>query len=149
MHTVWAVTTQAVRRLFDDEALQLAAALAYYSLLSMAPLLLIAVSAAGVFFADGRVHAELIDQMHKLVGAEGAELTQTVIEHTQSEERSAWALLIGSVLTILGATTVFAQLQHALNRVWRVGPHRRRGSLPPSSSSDCCRSHLCSASASC
>ncbi|HEX5048646.1 MAG TPA: YihY/virulence factor BrkB family protein [Gammaproteobacteria bacterium] len=111
---------RSVQRFFDDEAFQLAAALAYYSLLSMAPLLLIAVGLAGVFFADGRVHMELIEQMRSLVGNAGAELAQTVIDHTGSEKRSAWSLLAGGVLMFVGATTVFAQLQHALNRVWRV-----------------------------
>jgi membrane protein len=79
----------AVQRMFEDDAFPLAAALAYYSLLSMAPLLLVVVSIAGAFFADGQVHAQLIEQMRNLVGDEGAELTRTVIEHTGSEERSA------------------------------------------------------------
>jgi membrane protein len=110
----------AVQRMFEDDALPLAAALAFYSLLSMAPLLLVVVSVAGLFFADGQVHAQLIEQMRRLIGEEGAALTQTVIAHTGSEERSAWSLVVGSLLSLLGASTVFAQLQYALNRVWRV-----------------------------
>ena len=68
---------------------------------------------------------QLIEQMRRLVGEDGASLTQTVIEHTGSEERSQWSLAIGALLTLLGASTVFAQLQYALNRVWRVkaAPH--------------------------
>ena len=110
----------AVQRMFEDDALPLAAALAYYSLLSMAPLLLVVISIAGLFFADGQVHAQLIEQMRSLIGEEGAALTRTVIAHTGSEERSAWSLVVGALLTLLGASTVFAQLQYALNRVWRV-----------------------------
>ena len=117
---VGSVLVRSVQRFYGDEAFQLAAALAYYSLLSMAPLLLIAVAVAGVFFAHGQVHTELIAQMRALVGDEGAQLAQTVIEHTESGERSAWSLLVGGVLMFSGAATVFAQLQHALNRVWRV-----------------------------
>ena len=60
--------------MFEDDALPLAAALAYYSLLSMAPLLLVVVSVAGTFFADGQVHMQLIEQMRRLVGEEGAAL---------------------------------------------------------------------------
>ena len=112
--------SQAVLRFFDDEAFTLGAALAYYSLLSMAPLLLIAVSLAGAFFSYGDVRMELVDQMSRLTGPEGAALTQTVIDHTMSQEASLWSLLLGTVLTLFGATTVFAQLQHALNVVWRV-----------------------------
>jgi len=75
----------AMQRMLEDDAFPLAAALAYYSLLSMAPLLLVVVSIAGAFFADGQVHMQLIEQMRRLVGEEGAELTMTVIEHTGSE----------------------------------------------------------------
>jgi len=121
------VLWDAVQRMFDDDAWPLAAALAYYSLLSMAPLLLVVVSVAGVFFADGQVHAQLIEQMRRLVGEEGAALTQTVIAHTGSEERSAWQLVLGALLTLFGATTVFGQLQYALNRVWRVQAAPRAG----------------------
>ena len=120
LRTAGSALWDAVQRMFEDDAFPLAAALAYYSLLSMAPLLLIVVSIAGTFFADGQVHAQLIEQMRRLVGEEGAELTRTVIEHTGSEERSAWSLAIGALLTFIGASTVFAQLQYALNRVWRV-----------------------------
>jgi membrane protein len=121
------VLWEAVQRMFDDDAWPLAAALAYYSLLSMAPLLLVVVSVAGVFFADGQVHAQLIEQMRRLVGEEGAALTRTVIDHTGSEERSAWSLVLGALLTLFGATTVFGQLQYALNRVWRVQAAPRAG----------------------
>lgn len=120
LKAVGGVLWNAVNRMFDDDALPLAAALAYYSLLSMAPLVLVVISIAGVFFADGQVHAQLIGEMRELVGDAGAELTRTVIQHTGGETRSAWSLVIGSLLTLFGATTVFGQLQYALNRVWRV-----------------------------
>ncbi len=111
---------QSLVRTYEDDALQLCAAIAYYSLLSMAPLLLIAIAVAGVFFADGTVHAELIAQMDRLVGPAGSALTKTVIESTGGEASSRWSLVLGATLTLAGATTVFAQLQSALNRVWRV-----------------------------
>jgi len=120
VRAVGSVLYKAVMRFIDDEAFTLGAALAYYSLLSIAPLLLVAVSLVGAFFAEGDVRMELVDQMHRLTGPEGAALTQTVIDHTMSQKASLWSLLVGTTLTLFGATTVFAQLQHALNRVWRV-----------------------------
>ena len=110
----------AINRMFEDDALPLAAALAYYSLLSMAPLLLVAVALVGTFFADGQVHVQLIEQMRRLTGEAGATLTQTIFANTGSEERSAWSLALGAFLTLLGSSAVFGQLQYALNRVWRV-----------------------------
>jgi membrane protein len=120
LRTAGGVFWTAIQRMFEDDAFPLAAALAYYSLLSMAPLLLVAIALAGTFFADGQVHMQLIDQMRRLTGEDGAALTQTVIANTGSEQRSAWSLGIGTFLTLIGASTVFGQLQYALNRVWRV-----------------------------
>lgn len=117
---VESVLVHSAKSFYTNDALQLAAAISYYSLLSMAPLLLVVIAVAGVFFADGAVQAQLIDQMKSLVGAEGAELAETVIANTESEEQSRWSLLVGTGLTLFGATTVFAQLQAALNRVWHV-----------------------------
>ena len=117
---VESVLVHSAKSFYDNDALQLAAAIAYYSLLSMAPLLLIVIAVAGVFFADGVVQAQLIDQIRSLVGSEGAELAETVIANTESEEQSRWSLLVGTGLTVFGATTVFAQLQAALNKVWHV-----------------------------
>ena len=118
--TLKSVLIEAARSFYANGALQFAAAIAYYSLLSMAPLLLIVVAIAGVAFADGAVHAQLIDQIRSLIGAEGAALAETVIENTQSESQSRVSLLIGTVLTVFGATTVFAQIQAALNSIWHV-----------------------------
>src|SRR5690349_9063570 len=89
------VLWQAANRMFEDDAFPLAAALAYYSLLSMAPLLLVAVAVAGIFFADGQVQAQLVEEMRRLIGEAGAALTQTVIAHTGNEQRSAWSLAVG------------------------------------------------------
>jgi membrane protein len=83
----------------------------------MAPLLLIAVAVAGFFFADQSVQTELIAQMRALVGEQGALLAETILDNAGGTDRG---IAIGAVLMILGATTVFAQLQAALNRVWRV-----------------------------
>jgi membrane protein len=114
------VLWQSLVRTYEDDAFSLSAALSYYSLLSMAPLLLIAIALAGVFFANGQVHTQLINEMQSLIGAEGAALTKTVINSTRGGDRSQLSLLVGSVLMLAGAATVFAQLQNALNRVWRV-----------------------------
>ena len=120
----WGTTVlwQSAKSFYANEAFQLAAAIAYYSLLSMAPLLLVVVAVAGVFFSDGTVQSQLVDQMGSLIGEEGAALTETVIENTESKDESLFSLIVGMALTLFGATTVFAQLQNALNRVWRVQP---------------------------
>jgi membrane protein len=104
----------------EDDILQSSAALAYYSLLSMAPLLLVVIAVAGVFFADGAVQTQLVSEIDRLVGAEGAALVETVISNTDGLGRSFVSLVIGAALTLFGASTVFAHMQKTLNRVWDV-----------------------------
>ena len=85
--TAGGVLWDALQGMFEDDAFPLAGALAYYSLLSMAPLLLVAVALAGVFFADGQVHMQLIEQMRRLIGEEGAALTRN--RHREHRQRGA------------------------------------------------------------
>ena len=106
-----AVAVGAAKGFYEDEILSSSAALAYYSLLSMAPLLLVVVSVAGVFFSDGAVQTQLVAQIRSLVGPEGAELADTVIRNNEGLGQSWVSLAIGTVLTIFGASTVFAHLQ--------------------------------------
>lgn len=104
----------------SGEPFRLAAALSYYSLLSMAPLLLIVVGTAGFFFGEGVVRDELIEQMRALTGEEGAALARTVILNADRLQGDVMSLLLGGGLMLFGATTVFAQLQGALNQIWHV-----------------------------
>jgi len=120
LNSARSVLLESAKNFYANGALQSAGAVAYYSLLSMAPLLLIVIAIAGIFFADGVVQTQLLSQMNNLIGSEGADLVETLITNTESEEKSKISLVVGTALTLFGATTVFAQLQVALNRVWKV-----------------------------
>lgn len=109
-----------VRAFVEHNGLQTGAALAYYALLSLAPLLLIVVSLASIFFADDTVRIELIAQIERLIGGEGAELADTVLTNATGDSEGGMSLTIGTALLLIGASTVFAQLQSALNRFWGV-----------------------------
>ncbi len=99
---------------------QQAAALSYYTLLSMAPLLLVLTGLSGYLIGEQTVRRELIAQMQHLVGDDGADLMRTVFAHADQPERGIVPMILGVGLMLLGATTVFAQLQSALNRLWGV-----------------------------
>ncbi len=118
--TIGLVFVDAFKAFVGGEPFRLAAALSYYSLLSMAPLLLIVIGTAGFFFGEGAVREELVDQVRALTGEEGAALVRTVITNAEGLEQDALSILLGGGLMLFGATTVFAQLQGALNQVWRV-----------------------------
>lgn len=118
--TTWTILVDSFKAFVAGEPFRLAAALSYYSLLSMAPLLLIVIGTAGFFFGEGVVRNELIDQMRALTGEEGASLAETVIVNAERLEGNVLSLVLGGGLMLFGATTVFAQLQGALNQIWRV-----------------------------
>jgi membrane protein len=99
---------------------QAAAALSYYSLFSLAPLVLIIVAIAGFLISDADVQSALIERVRTFANDEAAELVRTIIENTADVQRGRLSIVIAGVLMIIGATTAFAQLHSILNRVWNV-----------------------------
>ena len=104
----------------DDRAPTMGAALAYYTLFSMAPLLLIAISVAGAIFGVDAARVEILGQLQGLLGAEGAAAVASLLKSVQRNEQSLVGTLIGVSLLLVGATTVFAELQDSLDRIWQV-----------------------------
>jgi len=98
------------------------AALAFYSLLSMAPVLLMVITVAGLFFGEDAARGALIGELRELFGATGAQAVEAILIASSARQGSMLSLAIGIVMILVGATTVFAELQNALDRIWRVGP---------------------------
>lgn len=114
----------------DDDPMQLAAATSYYTLLSLAPLLLIVISVAGLVFDRELVQERIVDEMRYLIGADGAEAMQIVFENS-SGPKAGLSLGLGVLMLLIGASTVFQQLHVALNRIWEVEAKPGRGTLLP------------------
>jgi membrane protein len=104
----------------DDHAPSMGAALAYYTVFSIAPLLLIVISIAGLIFGIEVARGEIIAQLQGLMGNTGALVVQGLLESVSKPTESVTAAIIGVVLLMIGATTVFVELQDDLNRIWRV-----------------------------
>ncbi len=96
------------------------AAVSFYTLFSLAPITIIAVGVAGIVFDQEAVTTQFSAQMSQLVGKAGAELVQKVMEASALEDKGWAATAVGVVLLIIGATTVFGQLQDSLNAIWGV-----------------------------
>ena len=118
---------EAVRTFGRHSPMQLAAALSYYTLLSLAPLVLVSVAIAGLLFGRDAVEGQLVDELSGLMGTAGAELVQTVLRHASHEETGIVSLAVGLVSLLIGATTVFVQLQYAVNQIWKVETHPNGG----------------------
>ncbi len=104
----------------DDNAPSMGAALAYYTVFSIAPLLLIVISVAGLIFGVEVARGEIIAQLQNLMGKTGALVVQGLLESVSKPTESVTAAIIGVVLLLIGATTVFAELQDDLDRIWRA-----------------------------
>ena len=96
------------------------AALAYYTLFSLAPLLLIVISVAGLVFGEAAARGEIQAQLDALMGQRGAMAVQDLLASVHQPAMGLAATLLGVALLALGATSVFAELQDALDRIWRV-----------------------------
>ena len=109
-----------LREYWANRPMELAAALSYYTLLSLAPLVLVAVALAGLVFDHGAVEGRVVSEIRRLVGAEGGEVVQTVLKHAHDREKGSLSVVVGVGVLCVGATTVFVQLQSSLNRIWKV-----------------------------
>ncbi|MEW6491050.1 MAG: YihY/virulence factor BrkB family protein [Cyanobacteriota bacterium] len=112
----------------DDKASRLAAALAYYTVFSLAPLVIIAIAIAGAVFGEEAARGEIERQIQGLVGSAGAEVIQTAIENANRPDANGGiASFISVVVLLFGASGVFAELQDSLNTIWEVQPKPGRG----------------------
>ena len=103
-----------------DHAQAMGASLAYYSLFSIAPLLLIIISVAGIFFGEDAVRGAVFDQLADLMGASGANAIGEMLAHAHQPKTGGLAAAIGVLLLLFGASGVFGQLRAALDQIWRA-----------------------------
>lgn len=104
----------------EDKALRLSAAVAYYSIFSIAPLLILSISVAGFVFGEDAVRGHLNKELVSYVGAPAAEAVQSMVKSAAQSERGFLAAILGFVALFVGATGVFGQLKDALNTIWEV-----------------------------
>ena len=116
----WKLVRESIGSWVDDYAPSMGAALAYYTMFSIAPLLLIVIAVAGYFFGAEAAQGEIISQLRGLVGEDGAHAIEGLLKSVSEPKDSATAALVSIALLVLGATTVFAELQSALDRIWRA-----------------------------
>ena len=104
----------------DDYASSMGAALSYYTLFSIAPLLLIVISIAGLIFGPDAARGEILEQLRGLMGEQGARAVEGLLASASEPASSVPGLVFGLGVLFFGATTVFAELQDAFDRIWRA-----------------------------
>ncbi len=120
---------RAVQYWFEDNAFKHAAAVSFYTLFSLAPITIIAITVAGVFFGEEAAQGRFSEQIGRVIGNDGAAVVERAVAASQFEEGSWLSTVIGVTLLLLGATTVFAQMQESLNQLWGVVTKPSRNSF--------------------
>jgi membrane protein len=119
---LWNIIRATFSAWMDDYAPSMGAAIAYYTVFSLAPLLLLVIAIAGLIFGRDAVQGEIVNQVTALMGREGAVAIEGLLKSAAEPATSAIATLVSVALLMLGATTVFAEIQNALDRIWHVPP---------------------------
>ncbi len=120
---------KSVNAWLDDYAPSMGAAISYYTVFSIAPLLLLVMAVAGFVWGREAVEGELIRQLAGMLGEDGARGVHALIQSANKPEQGLVASAVSFVVLLIGATTVFAELQSALDRIWRVPEHQKLSGL--------------------
>ena len=125
--TVWSNLSRTFSEWKEHEAPRLGAALAFYSILSLAPLVVLTVAITALVFGHSSAQNNLVAQAQNLIGPEGAEAVKAMLEHAQKPASGLFASIIGVITLLFGASGVAGELQSALNRMWDVQPENTGG----------------------
>lgn len=113
----------------DDKVTKLSASLAYYTVFSMAPLLIVIISLCGLLLGREAVEGKIYGQLAGFVGSDTAAQLQEIIKNASLAGKSRLAVIIGAITLLVGATTVFAEIQDSINGIWGLKPKPKRGWL--------------------
>lgn len=113
----------------NDKGLKLSASLAYYTIFALAPLLLLLISLAGIFLGKDAIQGKIFSELHGLIGSSAALQIQDMIKAIELSGKSGMAFTIGIITSLVGATSIFAEIQDSINIIWKVKAKPKRGWL--------------------
>lgn len=119
-NAIWKMSKATLARFLANQPFQLAAALSYYTLLSMAPLLLLLTGLAGLAFGETAARAHVMQYVSGTLGSQEADVVRALMSQAGNHHEGVVSTLIGAIVLVIGATTVFAHLQSSLNQIWDV-----------------------------
>jgi membrane protein len=126
---IWPLIKDSVSAWSDDYAPSMGAAIAYYTLFSIAPLLVIVIAIAGLVFGAEAAQNSIVAQLEGLVGHEGAVAVQGLLKSASEPTRGVLSTVASGITLVIGATTVFAEVQSALDRIWEAPAAKKTGGV--------------------
>ncbi|HET9430297.1 MAG TPA: YihY/virulence factor BrkB family protein [Chitinophagaceae bacterium] len=127
--SIWEVFKAAIKNLGVNKIPKLGASLAYYTVFSMAPMLIVLISLAGIFLGQEAAEGEVYKQLSGFMGDDTAAQLEKMIRNASLAGKSNLAAIIGGVTLLVGATTIFAEIQDSINSIWGVKVRPKRNWL--------------------
>ena len=124
---LWTLLRETSIEWFNDRSTRRGAALAYYTIFSLAPILILAIAIAGLFFGEDAARGEIVAQIGGLIGRDGARAIQAMIENAARPGAGTLAALLGLVTLLIGATSALAELKDDLDEIWDAPPEKVNG----------------------
>ena len=118
----WTILKAAFNGFLDDLALKYSASLAFYTVFSLAPMLLLVISLASIFLSRDAFQGKLFAEINGIVGTDAAKQIQDTIKHLEMTGKSTFSVILGVITLVIGATTVFGEIQESINLIWQVKP---------------------------
>jgi len=120
LREIWTMLQETVADYIEDEALSRGAAIAYYTIFSIAPVLVICIAVAGLAFGQEAAQGAMVGQLRDMMGDQAAEAVQTMIASAGNKSSGIWATVIGLITLLVTATGVFGEMQASLNLIWKA-----------------------------
>jgi membrane protein len=127
MRKFWLILRQAFTEFINDHGMKLSAALSYYTIFALGPVLIILISLAGIFFGKDAVAGKLYWQINGMVGSEAAVQIQEIIGNIEQSQFSRSGAILGIIILLIGATGVFTEIQDSINYIWSLKTKPKKG----------------------
>ncbi|MEO6547415.1 MAG: YihY/virulence factor BrkB family protein [Ferruginibacter sp.] len=124
---MWEVLKKSFKSFDEDKVTKLSGSLAYYTVFSLGPLLIVIISLCSIFLGRDAVEGKIYTQLAGFVGADTAAQLQEIIKNASLAGKSKIAAIVGGVTLLIGSTTVFAEIQDSINGIWGLKPKPKRG----------------------
>lgn len=129
MRSIYRLIKEAIEEFINDNALKLSASLSFYTIFSIAPMLIIIISLAGIIFGTEAVEGKIYNEIKTLVGSDAAVQIQEIIKNIKASGHNSIGAFIGFLILFIGATGVFTEIQDSINYIWSVKAKPKRGWL--------------------
>ena len=126
---IWKLIVKSFKGFGDDKVTKLSASLAYSTVFSLGPLLIVIIFLCGIFFGQEAIQGSIYNQMQQFVGKDAAKQLQTIIQNAAVSGKGEVAAIIGVITLLVGATAVFAEIQDSINSIWGIKPKPKKGWL--------------------